>query len=123
VLLYPGQECKGLLQEVNTEVSDLNLYDILEPCYRRDGGAAMIEAMQKSTNGSSIRRWPLGGAIAEGDQVQNFAHVLGDEAGHPPCLDHRWAQLCLAAECKSALPTRCRQYIEHRLHDMPKGRL
>ncbi len=85
-LLAAGKECKELLRKLDAELADLNLYDILEPCYRREGAA---KGVQSHVQLGSPRRWPLGGAVVEGAPVQNWAHILGDDAGHPPCLDHR----------------------------------
>lgn len=86
----PGEDCKQLLRKLDAEVAGLNLYDILDPCYRRSGGAAVEELLQLSSSVGSVRQWPLGGAVAEGAVVQNWAHILADDAGHPPCLDHRY---------------------------------
>ena len=81
-----GKECKELLKQLDTEVRDLNLYDILDPCYHRDGNP-----IQSGVLSSSPRRWPLGGAVADHALVQKWADVVNDDAGHPPCLDHRCA--------------------------------
>ena len=65
-------------------MADLNLYDILEPCYR----GPHYSLLQQPQRGR--RAWPLGGGILQGEEVRNWAHLLGQELGeHPPCLDHR----------------------------------
>lgn len=72
-----GTECGARVDELNAAVADLNLYDILEPCYH---GAHALGL-------GGRREWPLGGAVAQGAAVRNWAHLgLGE---HPPCLDHR----------------------------------
>ena len=91
-----GTECADLLDELNNNVGDLNLYDILEPCYNSaqpGNGEHRMQAIRRiaaagRTRGSLM--WPLGGVVLEGAVVPNWAHVLGQQLGeHPPCLDHR----------------------------------
>jgi serine carboxypeptidase-like clade 1 len=94
--LQSGTACGALVDELNAAVADLNLYDILEPCYH---GA---HALQR--NGR--REWPLGGAVAQGAAVRNWAHLgLGE---HPPCLDHReltvWLDDAAVREALHAAP-------------------
>ena len=91
---FAGTECGALVDELNAAVADLNLYDILEPCYH---GANML---------GGRREWPLGGAVAQGAAVRNWAHLgLGE---HPPCLDHReltvWLDDAAVREALHAAP-------------------
>ena len=82
--LFAGKECKELLKQLDSEVEDLNLYDILDPCYHRNSAP-----IQPNVLFSGPRRWPLGGAVADHALVHKWADVVDDDAGHPPCLDHR----------------------------------
>ncbi|EIE22088.1 peptidase S10, serine carboxypeptidase [Coccomyxa subellipsoidea C-169] len=92
----PGTKCADLLDELNTDVGHLNLYDILEPCYngaQPGNGQQHVQALRRAAaagiKGGGMM-WPLGGVVLEGALVPNWAHLLGRQLGeHPPCLDHR----------------------------------
>ncbi len=98
--LLAGTKCADLLDELNTDVGDLNLYDILEPCYngaQPGNGQQHVQALRRAAaagiKGGGMM-WPLGGVVLEGALVPNWAHLLGQQLGeHPPCLDHKSAFL------------------------------
>ncbi|BDA42112.1 Serine carboxypeptidase 1 [Coccomyxa sp. Obi] len=98
--VQPGTVCAELIDTLNYNVGDLNLYDILEPCYngvQPSGRLQQLKVLQAlGGKGGNPFAWPLGGVVMEGAVVPNWAHVLGEQLGdHPPCLDHRELTLWL----------------------------
>lgn len=86
--------CGRRLARMMNDLSDLNLYDILQPCYHgastRTNGLGGEELQQKHLRYRQLRAsypyWPVTGVIPVDQPVRNWNHLLGFA---PPCTDTR----------------------------------
>lgn len=94
-------ECLKLLAVMYTQLQDLNVYDILEECYKgpnpaatsQEGGIAAIRIHHG-------QKWPLPGTASTLGRQYNWAHL----GSTPPCTDSRVADAWLNdPEVRSAL--------------------
>jgi serine carboxypeptidase-like clade 1 len=92
-----GKECDNLLQKMQDELSELNLYNVLEDCHYKPRPSPSLAAVRKLqaaarrgrplfANAAAARKawkqWPVRGGVPQGSKVYNWAHLLHLD---PPC--------------------------------------
>ncbi|CAG9465549.1 unnamed protein product [Pedinophyceae sp. YPF-701] len=98
----PNPECQASMAHIHALVSQLNMYDILNKCWRpgpQSHAAALADAI--AAHGPT---WPLRPVLRNGQRVPSWASLLRDEGLglNPPCIRTAMADDWLNSEAVRA---------------------